>query len=83
MSTWGDGLSSALFVALAAIFCCTCFLSENTSIRLFPGLSKSQLANANDPTKMRGAGVESLPGSLVRQAIESWKHSAESQKETA
>ena len=73
MSTVGDGLSSALFVALAIILC-TFFLWESTAVRLFPGLSKWQLAIASDPTKMRVERMESFPGSLVRQAIESWKH---------
>lgn len=74
MSTVGDGLSSALFVSLAATILCTFFLWASTAVRLFPGLSKSQLANASDPTKMRVERMESFPGSLVRQAIESWKH---------
>jgi hypothetical protein len=72
MRTVGDCLS-ALFVSLAAIIISTS-LWASTGVRLFPGFIKSQLANVGDPTKMRAELIESFPGSLVRQVIESWKH---------
>ena len=82
MSTVGDCLRSAIFVSLAATILCTSFWAS-AGVLLFPGLSKSQLANVSDPTKMRVERIASFPGPLVRQAIESWKHEAESQKEAA
>jgi hypothetical protein len=45
-----------------------------TDARSVPVLSKSKLANVTNPNMMRVEIIESFPGSLVRQAIESWKH---------
>lgn len=44
-----------------------------TDARVVPVLSKSKLANATDPNGIRLELVEAIPGSLIRQAEESWK----------
>jgi hypothetical protein len=43
-----------------------------TDARVVPVLSKSKIANVTDPNKIRVELIEPIPGSLVRQAIESW-----------
>jgi catechol 2,3-dioxygenase-like lactoylglutathione lyase family enzyme len=44
-----------------------------TDARVVPVLSKSKLANATDPNGIRLELVEAIPGSLIREAEESWK----------
>jgi catechol 2,3-dioxygenase-like lactoylglutathione lyase family enzyme len=44
-----------------------------TDARVVPVLSKSKLANVTDPNGIRLELNEMIPGSLIRQAVESWK----------
>lgn len=41
--------------------------------RISPALSKAKLASLNDPNGIRVELNEAIPGSVLRQAIESWK----------
>jgi lactoylglutathione lyase len=44
-----------------------------TDPRISPALSKAKLANVTDPNGIRLELNELIPGSLTRQAVESWK----------
>jgi lactoylglutathione lyase len=44
-----------------------------TDARIVPVLSKAKLANVTDPNHIRLELNEAIPGSLTRQAIDSWK----------
>jgi catechol 2,3-dioxygenase-like lactoylglutathione lyase family enzyme len=44
-----------------------------TDARVVPVLSKSKLANVTDPNGIRLELNEPIPGSLIRQAMDSWK----------
>ena len=44
-----------------------------TDARISPALSKAKLANVTDPNGIRLELNEAIPGSLTRQAMESWK----------
>jgi catechol 2,3-dioxygenase-like lactoylglutathione lyase family enzyme len=43
-----------------------------TDARVVPVLSKAKLANVTDPNKIRLELNEAIPGSLTRQAMDSW-----------
>lgn len=44
-----------------------------TDARVSPALSKAKLANVTDPNGIRVELNELIPGSLTRQAVETWK----------
>jgi hypothetical protein len=80
MSTLGACLGSAAPVLVVIGTFLTA--SKNTQVsgivptdaRSLPVFNKSKLLNVTNPNMMRVELIESFPGPLVRQAIESWKH---------